>query len=89
MSEENTDDEVEFDLDDILEEEVVEEIQLEDIEMENEPDAQPVNDYDDSGEESQAHSKCTDLFENNRECEHKKLPSVASLLAQHRKNNQS
>ena len=54
MSEENTDDEVEFDLDDILEEEVVEEIQLEDIEMENEPDAQPVNDYDDSGEESQA-----------------------------------
>ena len=53
MSEENTDDEVEFDLDDILEEEVVEEIQLEDIEMENEPHTQPVNDYDGSEEEFQ------------------------------------
>ena len=36
MSEEKSDDEINFDLDDILDEEVVEEIQIEDIEMENE-----------------------------------------------------
>ena len=37
MSEEKSDDGISFDLDDILDEEVVEEIQIEDIEMENEP----------------------------------------------------
>ena len=37
MSEEKSDDGINFDLDDILDEEVVEEIQIEDIEMENEP----------------------------------------------------
>ena len=36
MSEEKSDDEINFDLDEILDEEVVEEIQIEDIEMENE-----------------------------------------------------
>ncbi len=38
MSEEKSEEEIDFDLDDILEDEVVEEIQLEDIEMENESD---------------------------------------------------
>ena len=36
MSEEKSEDGINFDLDDILDEEVVEEIQIEDIEMENE-----------------------------------------------------
>ena len=37
MSEEKSDDGINFDLEDILDEEVIEEIQIEDIEMENEP----------------------------------------------------
>jgi hypothetical protein len=36
MSEEKSEDGINFDLDDILDEEVIEEIQIEDIEMENE-----------------------------------------------------
>ena len=46
MSEEKSDDGINFDLDDILDEEVVEEIQIEDIEMEDES-----TDADDNGEE--------------------------------------
>ena len=46
MSEEKSDDGINFDLDDILDEEVVEEIQIEDIEMEDE-----FTDADDNGEE--------------------------------------
>ena len=46
MSEEKSEDGINFDLDDILDEEVVEEIQIEDIEMENES-----SDVDSTGEE--------------------------------------
>ena len=46
MSEEKSEDGINFDLDDILDEEVVEEIQIEDIEMENES-----GDVDSTGEE--------------------------------------
>ena len=46
MSEEKSDEGINFDLDDILDEEVVEEIQIEDIEMEDE-----FTDADDNGEE--------------------------------------
>ncbi|MGB0474946.1 MAG: hypothetical protein ACPGK2_03820, partial [Candidatus Poseidoniaceae archaeon] len=46
MSEEKSEDGINFDLDDILDEEVVEEIQIEDIEMENES-----SDGDSMGEE--------------------------------------
>ena len=46
MSEEKSEDGINFDLDDILDEEVVEEIQIEDIEMENES-----SDVDSAGEE--------------------------------------
>ena len=46
MSEEKSEDGINFDLDDILDEEVVEEIQIEDIEMENES-----NDVDSTSEE--------------------------------------
>ncbi len=50
MSEEKSEEEIDFDLDDILEDEVVEEIQLEDIEMENESDNSPESsDSEDEG----------------------------------------
>ena len=53
MSEEKSDDGINFDLDDILDEEVVEEIQIEDIEMENEPtnDADAADNLEDQEEE--------------------------------------
>ena len=50
MSEEKSEDGINFDLDDILDEEVVEEIQIEDIEMENESgDGDSMGEEDGSG----------------------------------------
>ena len=49
MSEEKSEEGIDFDLDDILEDEVVEEIQLEDIEMENESEDIPESEDENSG----------------------------------------